>query len=130
MFCSQCGTRAATSNQRYCPECGNDRTVPSTAAPASGPAPESARGPVSPPYMAYTPVVRVDHHHGLLRPLLLLVGAFMLLPLLIPLAFGSLVAGVVLIGFVLKALPLLALCAFVAWFVSRRQGARHGFPIR
>jgi len=129
MFCSQCGTRAATSNQRYCPECGNDRTVP-TAAPASGPAPESAPGQVPPTYMAYTPVVRVDHHHGLLRPLLLLVGAFMLLPLLIPLAFGSLVAGVVLIGFMLKALPLLALCAFVAWFVSRRQSARHGAPIR
>jgi hypothetical protein len=71
--------------------------------------------------MVQTPQVIV--RHSLFRPLLLVVCAFLLLPLAIPLLFGSLFLGVAAVGAVFHLLPLLIICAGIYLLVTRRRRA-------
>ncbi len=131
MFCQQCGTRVTTSTQRFCQECGG------IIAPAQGPSSDQQGGNGAPRLQLSTQVwhvtpslppmtTRVIVHNTALRTLLMAIGLCLLLPLAIPLFFGSLIAGFALLGLFIHLAPLFAMAIVVYWFLTRqRHTLRH-----
>lgn len=136
MFCPQCGTKSLAGPQHFCRECGADMS----AAPGSSDqaAQGSARRPAGQawgasssrpsfgPPVLLAPVIVKDNT---MKTLLLIGGLLLLLPLAIPLVFGTLVAGVVtgaaLVALAVKLAPVLALGVVLYWIVTHRRRTYH-----
>jgi hypothetical protein len=125
MFCPQCGTNVSSGQQRFCRECGAeigrdpDQGVRQA---AQRPAGHAWRASAHPRCALSNQVIEKD---TTMRTLLMVGGLLFLLPLAIPLAFGTLVAGLVagvaLVAMVLKLAPVLALGLVLYWIVTRQR---------
>ena len=124
MFCPQCGTNVS-SGQRFCRECGAevgrdpDQEVRRA---AQRPAGHARRASALPRCALSNQALEKD---TTMRTLLLVGGLLLLLPLALPLAIGTLmagpIAGVALVAMVLKLAPVLALALVLYWIVTRQR---------
>jgi len=136
MFCPHCGTQANTGAPRFCHECGREIGAPAQSDHSarndpqlpSGPSTGTSSGapPSQRPFFTTTNVIVKDHT---MKTLLIVGGLLLLLPLAIPLFFGTLlaglVAGAVLVGLAFKAAPLIAIAIAVYWFLNRQRRMPH-----
>jgi hypothetical protein len=122
------------SDQRFCRECG--REIAQAAATQQDAFGEQAQGapqgcpmgswtsgparwPV-PPYRGYG-MVRRGHIH----PLLIVLAAFLLVPLAIPLFLGTLFAGFAVLGLAFKLAPMILIGLGIYWLLSRPRRVTH-----
>ena len=123
MFCPQCGTKTTTGTQRFCRECGGEI--------GADPGQEGQRAgsgsTTMPPRQRPSMLTHVIVKDNTMKTLLIAAGLLLLLPLAIPIVFGTLVAGVVagvaLVAAAIKLAPVLALGIVLYWIVTRRRGA-------
>ncbi len=138
MFCTQCGVRFTTRTQRLCPQCGAPQT------PAPGRQDQGAatvtqgqdgwyeHAPVYEQFRQPSLMTYVVVKDSGLRTVLIVLGALLLLALAVPLFFGSLLMGVMLVGTILHPAhviavlvrvlahlaPAIAMCMVVVWLIA------------
>ena len=110
MYCPRCGTQAASSQARFCSECGGEITEPAGRPSEQGARPAGQDTGAGPSQRAW----RDNSPDSPLRVVLMAAGLVVLVPLM-------LIAGLAVLGVAIHALPLIALCLVVYWVLSRRQ---------
>ncbi len=128
MYCPRCGTQTS-GGARFCHECGaetsgHEQQAANTAGPAAqGRGVSPGAPPFQGPFMTTTHVV--VKHHSSARPWLIAIGLLLLLPLAVPLIFGTLLAGlfagVAVVGIAVHAAPLIAVALLIYLVMTRQQ---------
>ncbi len=124
MYCPRCGTQAASSQSRFCYECGSEIDVPAGQHGASGPrqtGQDQNAGSSQRAWRGSIPTMNVTVKDNALKTVLMAAGLLLLLPVIFGALALTFAAGVALIALAFKALPFIALCVIVYWFMSRRQ---------
>ncbi|GAC1428834.1 MAG: hypothetical protein NVSMB65_02160 [Chloroflexota bacterium] len=125
MFCQHCGARVTVPTQQYCDECGRETGPQRDEGLRQGVQGTTAQS-WSVPHIQHLimPAPRVIVRYGMARPLVAVLIGLLLLPLILPLMFGSLLLGVVLLGILAHMVPVLAVGAGITWLVMRQRRAR------
>jgi hypothetical protein len=124
MYCPRCGTQVASSQSRFCYECGSEIVVPAGQHGEFGaqqPGQDQQTGSSQRAWRGNIPVMNVTVKDSALKAVLMAAGLLLLLPVIFGALVLTFVAGIALIGLAFKALPFIALCVIVYWFMSRRQ---------
>lgn len=127
MFCPQCGTKTVTGNQRFCRECGAEIGAASSQANQTATGTDApARGSYSAPAQRPCMLTHVNVKDSALKTLLMAAGLLLLLPLV----FGTLLAGVVAVvavaALAIKLAPVVVLGLVAYWFITRRRLSHAG----
>jgi hypothetical protein len=124
MYCPKCGTQAASSQSRFCYECGSEIDVPTgqqSASSSQQPGQDQGAGSSQRTWRGSIPVMQVSVKDNTLKTVLIAAGLVLLLPVILGAAALTFVAGIALLALAFKALPFIALCVIVYWVMSRRQ---------